>query len=88
MSDYDCVVGDVDKIYITTGTDKPVKAVFEGNVSIVHHGNGVCTIYKKEKLNIYTSDTTAQRQCLFDRRRGSRASQVREKVGRRQEFFF
>lgn len=61
MSDYDCVVGDVDKIYITTGTDKPVKAVFEGNVSIVHHGNGVCTIYKKEKLNIYTSDTTARR---------------------------
>ena len=47
MSDYDCVVGDVDKIYIITGTDKPVKAVFEGNVSIVHHGNGVCTIYKK-----------------------------------------
>ena len=59
MSDYDCVVGDVDKTYITT--DKPVKVVFEGNVLIVHHGNGVCTIYKKEKLNIYTSDTTTRR---------------------------
>ena len=35
MSDYDCVVGDVDKTYITT--DKPVKVVFEGNVLIVHH---------------------------------------------------
>lgn len=41
--------------------DEPIKIVFEGNVSIVHHGNGVCTIYKKEKLNIYTSDTTARR---------------------------
>lgn len=29
MSDYDCVVGDVGKIYITTDTDKPVKLVFQ-----------------------------------------------------------
>lgn len=61
MSDYDCVVGDVDKTYIIPDTDKPVKVVFSGDLSIVHHGNGVCTIYKKEKLNIYTSDTTARR---------------------------
>lgn len=44
-----------------TDTDKPVKLVFSGDTSIAYCGNGVYTIYKKEKLNIDTSDTTARR---------------------------
>ena len=44
-----------------TDTDKPIKVVFSGDLSIIHYGNGVYTIIKKERLNIDTSDTTARR---------------------------
>lgn len=66
MSDYDCVVGDVGKIYITADTDKPVKLVFSGDLSNVHCGNGVYIIHrKKEKLNIDTSWTLLRGGSVF-----------------------
>ena len=62
MSDYDCVVGDVGKIYIIPDTHKPVKVVFSGDLSIVYCGNGVYKIYKKGKVEYrYELDTTARR---------------------------
>ena len=67
-----------------TDTDKPVKLVFSGDLSIAHCGNGVYTIYKKEELNIDKSWTLLRGGgVLFDKRRGSRASWVGEKVGRK-----
>lgn len=58
------------------------------DVSIACCGNGVYAIYKKEELNIDMSWALLRGGVLFDKRRGSRASWVGEKVGRKWGSFF
>ena len=54
------------------------------DVSIACCGNGVYAIYKKEELNIDESWTLLRGgSVFFDRKRGSRALRVGEKVSRK-----